>query len=454
MSPESWRAVNELYNAVCDLPAGARQDLLGRADPQVRAEVEAILEAQSSALDHPAWEGRRTLLEKAIGVAVTNGATETVLTPGALIGRYRIEASLGEGGMGQVFRAHDTRLGRTVALKLVRTSYAERQDFRSRLEREARTASSLNHPNICALYDVGEQDGTPFLVMEYIEGETLTAVLKKSPLAVEDTLRYGGQIASALAAAHARHIIHRDLKPSNIIITPAGAKVLDFGIAKNLASDAEQAPPLSETEPGRIVGTPAYMSPEQIAGKAVDCRSDIFSLGVVLYEMSVRRRHGRQYDGRRAPRRSGASPLAETRHTRAARANRDALPRKAGGGAIRFRRRGVSGSPGPTESQAPHQAEASHRRHRRRHPVAGGGRRPRRSRTHSRRTDSLGREGGGASHCATDRQKPEVGGAAPLPAGDKLLCLTEIPSVAGEGRHMTPANQMLAATLRLTRREQ
>jgi eukaryotic-like serine/threonine-protein kinase len=283
MNPDSWRPIEELYSAVCDLPSAERNELLARADPQVRAIVEAMLATEESALDRPAWEG--ILAETGTSPLGIDDAAITVLAPGTLIGRYRIEASLGEGGMGQVFRAHDTRLGRTVALKLVRSNFIRRKDFRSHLEREAQAISALNHPNICALYDVGEQDGVPFLVMEYVEGETLAALLKKGRPPAVDSLRYGIQIASALAAAHAKHIIHRDLKPVNIIITPAGLKVLDFGIAKNLASGADGAPLVTGTEPGQIVGTPAYMSPEQISGTLVDSRSDIFSLGAVLYEM-------------------------------------------------------------------------------------------------------------------------------------------------------------------------
>ena len=166
MNPDAWRPIEELYSAVCDLPSAERNELLARADPQVRAKVEAMLATEESALDHPAWEGRAILAENGTSPLGIDDAPITVLAPGTLIGRYRIEASLGEGGMGQVFRAHDTRLGRTVALKLVRSNFTRRKDFRSRLEREAQAISALNHPNICALYDVGEQDGVPFLVME------------------------------------------------------------------------------------------------------------------------------------------------------------------------------------------------------------------------------------------------------------------------------------------------
>jgi len=211
------------------------------------------------------------------------------LVPGAQIGPYKIEAVLGQGGMGQVFRVRDTRLGRTVAIKLIRSEHAEKGDFRHRFKREARAISALNNPYICSLHDIGEQDGSPYLVMEYVEGETLAAVLKNGPLPLDRALTYGSQIAEALAAAHAQGIIHRDLKPGNIMITASGVKVLDFGLAKRDASgssDLTTAPSQSEdTQEGHVLGTVAYMSPEQAEGKSMDARSDIFSLGVVLYEM-------------------------------------------------------------------------------------------------------------------------------------------------------------------------
>jgi serine/threonine protein kinase len=209
--------------------------------------------------------------------------------PGAQIGPYKIEAVLGQGGMGQVFRVRDTRLGRIVAIKLIRSEHAEKGDFRHRFKREARAISALNNPYICSLHDIGEQDGSPYLVMEYVEGETLAAMLKAGPLPLDLALTYGSQIAEALAAAHAQGIIHRDLKPGNIMITASGVKVLDFGLAKRadpVSSDLTTDQSISEeTHEGHVIGTVAYMSPEQAEGKSIDARSDIFSLGVVLYEM-------------------------------------------------------------------------------------------------------------------------------------------------------------------------
>ena len=195
--------------------------------------------------------------------------------------------------MGQVFRARDTRLGRTVAIKLIRADLAQREDFRHRFKREARAISALNHSHICSLHDIGEKDGAPYFVMEYVEGETLAAILKRETLPLERALVYAAQIADALAAAHSQGIVHRDLKPGNIMITASGVKVLDFGLAKRSESSSAETPTgtiSDQTEQGQVMGTVAYMSPEQAEGRAVDARSDIFSFGVLLYEMLTGRR--------------------------------------------------------------------------------------------------------------------------------------------------------------------
>ena len=197
--------------------------------------------------------------------------------------------------MGEVYRARDTRLGRDVALKVLPQEMSADSARKQRFEREARTISSLNHPNICTLHDIGSQDGVDFLVMECVEGETLAKRLEKGPLPLEQLLKYGAQIADALDKAHRAGIVHRDLKPGNIMLTPTGAKLLDFGLAKpaSLVSGmtvtaAVPAPPV--TQDGMVVGTFQYMSPEQVEGKELDGRSDIFSLGAVLYEMVTGRR--------------------------------------------------------------------------------------------------------------------------------------------------------------------
>lgn len=208
---------------------------------------------------------------------------------------YRIESLVGEGGMGQVYRAVDTRLDRTVAIKVLPTHLSSHPELRERFEREAKTISSLSHPNVCALYDVGSHDGLDYLVMEYVDGETLADRLARGPLTLEQAVRYGVEIAEALHAAHRRGITHRDLKPGNVMVNPNGAKLLDFGLARTAAAtitgpDAatEQQKPL--TAEGALLGTFQYMAPEQLEGLPVDARTDIFALGAVLYEMVTGRR--------------------------------------------------------------------------------------------------------------------------------------------------------------------
>jgi eukaryotic-like serine/threonine-protein kinase len=214
------------------------------------------------------------------------------LCPGTKLGRYEITGPLGAGGMGEVYRAKDTRLDRTVAIKILPAQFSSNPVRKQRFEREAKTISSLNHPHICVLHDVGHQDGIDYLVMECVEGETLAKRLEKGPLPLEQVLKFGTQIADALDKAHRSSVVHRDLKPGNIMLTPTGAKLLDFGLAKpvapltsvaTLTAAVTQSSPM--TEQGAIVGTFQYMSPEQVEGKELDGRSDIFSLGAVLYEM-------------------------------------------------------------------------------------------------------------------------------------------------------------------------
>jgi serine/threonine-protein kinase len=250
MTPERLRQIEELYHSIRENSAGKRAALLAAADPELRREVESLLAREE--------ENLPTL----------DAPTMTALVSGARLGPYRVESKLGEGGMGEVFLAVDTRLGRGVAIKIVD------QRFLARFEREARAISSLNHPNICTLFDIGPD----YLVMELLEGETLAARLKKGPLPREQALRYATQIASALSAAHERGIVHRDLKPGNIMLTKSGAKVLDFGLATWEGDD-------SLTGSRVVMGTPAYMAPEQREGKPSDARTDVYSFGLVLYEM-------------------------------------------------------------------------------------------------------------------------------------------------------------------------
>ena len=210
---------------------------------------------------------------------------------GKTLGRFRITEKLGAGGMGEVYKARDTRLDRTVAIKVLPAAVAKDADLRTRFEREARSISSLNHPNICTLYEFDSSEGNDFLVLEYIEGETLASRLDRGALKLEDALRIAVQIADALEAAHRHGIIHRDLKPGNIMLTKSGAKLLDFGLAKFRAevTPAKEefllARTLTVTTKGTILGTLQYMAPEQLEAKDVDARTDIFALGLVIYEM-------------------------------------------------------------------------------------------------------------------------------------------------------------------------
>jgi serine/threonine protein kinase len=264
MTPQRWRQVEELYHAALAQEPEQRTPFLVHAtasDEELRREVESLLAQEVSrdgVLDQPAWEA--ALLPQ--------------LPLGTQLGPYLVEAVLGSGGMGEVYRARDTRLGRAVAVKIVAP------EFSTRFEDEARAISALNHPHICTLYDVGPG----YLVMESVEGETLAARLKKGPLPIELVLRYGAEIADALATAHAAGIVHRDLKPGNLMVTKSGMKVLDFGLAKTMQRNETTA------SSQLIQGTLAYMAPEQLEGDPCDARTDIFALGLVLYEMATGKR--------------------------------------------------------------------------------------------------------------------------------------------------------------------
>jgi eukaryotic-like serine/threonine-protein kinase len=214
------------------------------------------------------------------------------LVVGARLGPYEILSALGAGGMGEVYRARDTRLDRTVAIKVLLEPLASDPQFHDRFDREARVISQLDHPHICTLYDVGEQNSTSFLVMQYLEGETLEARLQKGPLPLDQALRYAIQTADALDKAHRAGIVHRDLKPGNIMLTKGGAKLLDFGLAKTTTGMSATAglsmlptTPPDLTAQGTILGTFQYMAPEQLEGQQADARTDIFAFGTIVYEM-------------------------------------------------------------------------------------------------------------------------------------------------------------------------
>ncbi len=294
MTPERWQRVRGILDGVMDLRPHERTEYLDRicaGDPGLRKDVDELLSIEAKLdpgfLESPAAEQVRP--------ASTTAVADTVLAAGTKLGPYEVQALLGAGGMGEVYRARDTRLNRIVAVKVLPHAMSRDPARLHRFEREARAIAALQHPNICTLHDVGVQDGTQFLVMEYLEGETLAKRLQKGRLPIELTLRYGAEIAEALHAAHHRGIVHRDLKPANIFLTSHGeAKVLDFGLAKldePLSDEAVTAEAgVNEkllTTPGVAMGTASYMSPEQARGDELDARTDIFSLGAVIYEMAT-----------------------------------------------------------------------------------------------------------------------------------------------------------------------
>jgi Tol biopolymer transport system component len=275
MHSERWRQIEAMYEAAMDREPDARAAFLAEAcgdDEGLRREVESLLNLNSAPvlIDQPAWEVAADLLDN-----------DAIVPPGTQLGPYRIEGVLGTGGMGHVYRARDTRLDRLVALKI------SKEEFTDRFEGEARAVAALNHANICTLHDVGPD----YLVMELVEGPTLADRIKAGPVPLDEALSIARQIGDALEAAHEHGIVHRDLKPGNIKIKPDGTvKVLDFGLAKRAlvgaSANVEDSPTMSvATGAGMILGTAAYMSPEQARGHAVDKRADIWSFGVVLYEM-------------------------------------------------------------------------------------------------------------------------------------------------------------------------
>lgn len=283
MTPERWQKIEFLLHAALEVNSSERASFLARecaGDDPLRQEVESLLASAAGAcgfLDKSAMEDGAALFED----------EQMPPIPGRQIGAYLIHEKLGTGGTGEVYVAYDTRLGRKVALKLLDAGFIDDGVSRTRFLREARLASSLDHPNICTIHEVGEAEGRPFIAMQYVQGQTLRDVIGGRPLALASLLSISLQIADAVAAAHAHQIIHRDIKSGNIVITPqGGVKVLDFGLAKLLDKD-EADTEIHLTVTGAIIGTPAAMSPEQARGDRADQRSDIFSFGVVLYEMAT-----------------------------------------------------------------------------------------------------------------------------------------------------------------------
>jgi serine/threonine protein kinase/Tol biopolymer transport system component len=298
LPPKDWPRVGDVFEGARALPADRRPGYLAEkcgGDEELRQEVESLL----------AWEGRaESLFETPVLVRVDDAIVMKNLE-GQRIGPYQLASRIGAGGMGEVYKARDTRLERTVAIKVLTADIADDPQARERFQREARAVAALNHPHICTLHDVGSHDpstgsGQPidFLVMEYLDGETLAERLAKGPLPLDRALLYAIQISDALDKAHRQGITHRDLKPGNVMLTPLGTKLLDFGLAKlrpaaaGAVAGMSAAPNVSPSLTGRgtILGTLQYMAPEQLEGKPADARTDIFAFGALLYEMLTGKR--------------------------------------------------------------------------------------------------------------------------------------------------------------------
>jgi len=288
MTPERWQQVKQIFQSAIERPPDERDAFLARAcqdNHALRSEVESLISSHDQAGD-------------SIEAIAVEAATEMLANDRAIVGKqighYQVLGCIGRGGMGEVFLAQDTSLGRKIALKLLRSDFTRNEERLRRFRQEARAASALNHPNILTIHEIGQEGSLHFMATEYVEGETLREHISRARMALGQALDVAVQVASALSAAHEAGIIHRDIKPENIMLRTDGyVKVLDFGLAKlaepKAADTAAPTLPKIETEPGVVMGTVSYMSPEQARGLAVDTRTDIWSLGVMLYEMAAGR---------------------------------------------------------------------------------------------------------------------------------------------------------------------
>ncbi len=282
-----WARVDTVFRSALEQPHDRRSSFVAGAcgsDGALRAAVESLLSAHGATGARASADAVVSLTTASLGEL---GAADIDLRPGARVGNYDIISLVGRGSMGRVFKANDSRLGRAVALKVLAADLMLDPASRARFDREARTIASLNHPHICTIFDVGQSGRFEYLVMEYLEGETLKELLDRGPLPVADARRYAAEMIDALDTAHQRGVVHRDLKPDNVFITDNGSKLLDFGIARMIAHDVSASATVGiyATQQGSVIGTAGYMSPEQARGQAVDKRADIWAFGCVLFEM-------------------------------------------------------------------------------------------------------------------------------------------------------------------------
>lgn len=285
MDQDRWEQISRIYHASLEVPVAERSQYLQKAcagDPELRAEVESLLAMHEGAggfLANPAMEE--------VAKEIKQGSPAMI---GRKLGPYHVLDFIGSGGMGEVYKACDLRLERTVALKILSPHLISDAEHLKWFRREAKAASALNHPNIATIHDIGEAEGFHFLIMEFVEGETLAARIRKGPLELGEILDIGEQMSEALEEAHGKGIVHRDIKPANLMLSSKGrVKVLDFGLAKQVRQIGDKQSTASQTKPGLVMGTVEYMSPEQVLGQSVDHRTDLFSLGVTLYDMAAGR---------------------------------------------------------------------------------------------------------------------------------------------------------------------
>src|SRR5436309_16051700 len=284
MTPERWQQVKQIFQSAIERPPSQRDGFISEAcadDRELRREVESLISSYDEA-----GGSFQTVAVNVAAQMFAEGLCDSLI--GQRIGHYEVISLIGRGGMGEVFLARDTSLGRKVALKLLRSEFTQNEDRLRRFEQEARAASALNHPNILTIHEIGQEGSLHFMATEYVEGETLRQHLSRARNTVGQTLDVAVQVASALAAAHQAGIIHRDIKPENTMVrTDGNVKVLDFGLAKltepKTIDTAAPTLPQVETAPGVVMGTFSYMSPEQARGLAVDTRTDIWRLGVMIY---------------------------------------------------------------------------------------------------------------------------------------------------------------------------